>query len=146
MLGRLAKRLRLSGWDTRYESYIADADLLRQAAAEGRMILTRDRRLMLRRAARDAAILLRADRVDDQWRELTARWPGLTAGAAFSRCAECNALIAAVDRDAVCERVPPYVFRTHDQFFACPGCGRVYWSGTHIPKILALLGRNRDIS
>lgn len=145
MLGRLAKRLRLGGWDTKYESFIHDADLVRRAAAEGRIILTRDRRLMLRRGARGTAFLLHANGVDDQWRELTAHWPALTAGDAFSRCAECNTPIESVDREDVRDRVPPYVYRTQDKFFACPGCGRIYWPGTHVPKILALIGRgSRD--
>lgn len=144
MLGRLARRLRLSGWDTRYETAIDDAELVRQAAADGRIVLTRDRRLMLRRGARGAAFLLRANRVDDQWRELTARWPELVTGDAFSRCAECNARIEGVEREAVRERVPPYVYRTQETFYACPGCGRVYWPGTHIPRILRLIGRSRQ--
>lgn len=147
MLGRLVKRLRLRGWDTRYQAAIDDGELVRLAAADGRIILTRDRRLMLRRGARGAAFLLRENRVDDQWRELTARWPELLAGEAFSRCAECNARIQDADAEAVRERVPPYVYRTQERFYACPGCGRVYWPGTHVPRILRLIGQTgRDNS
>lgn len=141
MLGRLAKRLRLAGWDTLYERYIADAQLVSRARDEGRLILTRDRRLLLRRGAREGAFLLHANAVDDQWREMLARWPGLVVGPIFSRCAECNTPIEAADRDAVRELVPPYVYRTHENFYRCPGCGRIYWPGTHLPKIRALLGR-----
>lgn len=134
MLGRLARRLRLAGWDTRYENAVADADLVRRAGEEGRIIVTRDRRLTLRRGAR-GAVLLTANDVAGQWRELVAALPWVTSGPVFSRCAACNAAIAPVDRDAVRERVPPYVYQTQARFFRCPGCGRVYWAGTHLGRI-----------
>ena len=140
MLGRLAKRLRLAGFDTAYEKSIEDADLVRKAVDEERVILTRDRRLVLRRAARNS-LLLRGNLVHEQWREVVAGFPMILSGPAFSRCAECNALLQEFPKEALQGIVPPYVFATQPRFWRCLGCKRIYWPGTHIDKIYANLGR-----
>ena len=134
MLGRLAKRLRLAGFDTLYERSIADADLVTRARAEGRIIVTRDRRLAQRRLARDAVVLV-ADRVDAQWREITLRMPDLLHGDALSRCAECNGVLVELPTEEARPLVPPYVAQTQRVFSRCPACGRVYWAGTHVERI-----------
>ncbi len=138
MLGRLARRLRLAGVDTAYERSIGDADLVRRAVAEDRIILTRDHRLVQRRGA-ESALLLSSDDVDEQWSEVVDLYPSVLRGAPFTRCAVCNTPLAATDPAAVRDRVPPYVAATQDRFRTCPRCRRIYWSGTHVARIRRIL-------
>lgn len=134
MLGRLARWLRLAGFDTRFEGAAADAELASIARVEGRWLLTRDRRLAS--IAGPRVVLLRASRVPDQLAEVSARLP-LTAGTcrAFSRCPRCNGLLEEAARETVACRVPPYVAAHAGSFRVCRSCGQVYWPGTHVPRI-----------
>lgn len=128
MLGRLARWLRVLGYDTLYSSDAEDAALARRAQVEDRILLTRDRELARRRGIR--VVLLSDDRVAEQLRQVLQEL-GLRSQTAFSRCIECNIVLADLDRGAAQARVPPYVFNTHDRFRQCPRCGRTYWRGTH---------------
>ncbi len=134
MLGRLATWLRLLGYDTRYVPHAADPELARIARAEDRILLTRDVELTRRRALK--SILVESEQVEEQLGQLS-RDLGLTPRQAFSRCAVCNVPLQEVTKADVQGAVPPYVFRTHDQFRRCPGCKRVYWQGTHWAHMLA---------
>lgn len=132
MLGRLARWLRALGYDTLYFRDAPDRRLLAVALAEGRRLLTRD--AALARRARESGLLVRAEGLDAQIEEV-ARACGLGGRQPLSRCLECNGLLAASPRDAVRGRVPPYTFETQREFWACAGCGRVYWAGTHVTGI-----------
>ena len=128
MLGRLAKWLRILGYDTAYLSPADDNALVRLARAEGRVLLTRDTELSRRRGLR--VILIESERVEEQVRQVLDDL-GLTTEGSFSRCPVCNIPLEEVDKAAVAARVPPYILRTHERFSHCSGCGRIYWRGTH---------------
>jgi uncharacterized protein with PIN domain len=132
MLGRLARWLRALGYDTLYFRDAADRRLLGVALTERRVLLTRD--APLARRAREAGLLVRAEGLDAQIREVAAAL-GLVPGRALSRCLECNGLLVAVEREAVRRRVPPYTFATQREFLACSACDRVFWAGTHVEAI-----------
>lgn len=132
MLGRLAKWLRLLGYDTAYFSHIEDNDLVRIARAEGRMLLTRDRELTKRKGLR--CLLIQSDRFEQQMRQLL-RDLDLDTDSSFSRCARCNAPLRPASKEGVKKRVPPYVLRQHTHFSLCPQCHKVYWRGTHWQRI-----------
>ena len=136
MLGRLAKWLRLLGYDTAYRPELDDAALARLARVEQRVLLTRDMELTRRRGVPN--VLIASDKTTEQlaqvFRELR-----LHAREAFTRCAECNVRLKAIDRDEAKARVPRYVWETQSRFRACPRCQRVYWRGTHWARILAQL-------
>ncbi|HEX9710692.1 MAG TPA: Mut7-C RNAse domain-containing protein [Candidatus Thermoplasmatota archaeon] len=132
MLGRLARWLRALGYDTLYFRDAPDRRLLAVALSEGRRLLTRD--AALARRAREAGLLVRTEVLDAQIREVTMAC-GPAARRALSRCLECNGLLAASPPEAVRHRVPPYTFATHHEFWTCPGCGRVFWAGTHVAGI-----------
>jgi uncharacterized protein with PIN domain len=105
------------------------------------MIVTRDTRLV-RDPELPPHVFVTSDHFREQLREVAAAVP-LAAGAAFSRCVECNRPLADVARDAVRERVPPYVYETQRRFWTCPACRRVYWPATHHARMreeLAALG------
>lgn len=136
MLGRLARWLRVLGYDTLYFPDGEDAALARRALAEDRILLTRDVELARRRGLR--VILISDDRVDNQLREVVRLIP-LDAGQAFSRCLDCNIPLAELDRAQARDLVPPYVFATQTRFRRCPRCAKVYWRGTHWAHMLATL-------
>ena len=135
MLGTLARWLRALNVDVVYDPALDDAALVDRAVAEGRTILTRDRRLTERRLARDH-LLIRSDDLDEQVRQVVAALgiepdPGRLLG----RCLRCNAPLEPIDAEAARSRVPPWVARTQEEFRVCPTCGRVYWRGSHVDRM-----------
>jgi hypothetical protein len=136
MLGKLARWLRALGHDTIYLRDAADGRLLGLALRENRRLLTRDAALAAR--AGPAGLLVRADDVDAQLRQVTEAC-GLASRAPLSRCLECNGLLSARDPAAVRDRVPPYTLATQAEFRECDGCRRVFWAGTHARGILERL-------
>lgn len=148
-VGRLARWLRIMGYDAMFVPGIQDAELVRLAMSEGRAILTRDRLVMRRRAiasGRLSALLISGDRLEEQLRQVVEAY-GLDASGGFSRCVECNEPLQAVEREAVQDRVPAYVYETHKTFVECPSCRRLYWRGTHwynMARELATVGGGRS--
>ena len=142
MLGRLARWLRILGHDVVYFRRIEDADLVNLAAREGRVLLTRDTRLVQRKAAR-RALLIRSHLLEDQIREMVS-WnrEALLAPRLCRRCLECNEPTVAVEKAELKGRVPAYVFETQARFRSCPSCGRIYWRATHVRDMLRRLRRS----
>ena len=134
MLGRLARWLRTLGFDCAYENEIEDEELVRRAIDEQRTILSRDRALP--QDWRVAGIhLVRSEDLREQLREVLRAFGLVPSLRLFSRCNACNHALRAASKRDVAERVPPYVRSTREQFFECPGCGRVYWEGTHTQRM-----------
>lgn len=132
MLGRLARWLRLLGYDAAYSRDADDYELMRRARAEARLLLTRDRELAGRRGVQ--ALLIISENLEMQVRQVQETL-GAPPGPPLSRCPACNTPLASAAREAVRERVPPYVWRRQTEFRICPGCHRIYWPGTHIERI-----------
>ncbi len=137
-LGRLARWLRLAGFDTSFERAAAPAATVGRARAEGRWLLTRDRALAA--SAGPRARLLHADATGAQIAELRARLPFAADRTRFlTRCSCCNGALGEVARAAALHRVPPFVAAHAPRFVACAGCGRLYWPGTHVGRIVRTL-------
>ncbi len=139
MLGSLARWLRILGFDAAYDSQLDDADLVERAVREKRLILTRDRRLVLRRRARQH-LLIGSDRVDEQLRQVLGEL-GLTVSRArlFGRCLRCNVELAEISAERARRRVPPFVAATQPRYRVCPDCDRIYWRATHVERMLSRL-------
>lgn len=132
-VGRLAKWLRIMGYDALFVPGIEDGELVRLAWQEGRIILTRDRSILERGVVSSGklkALLIHSEALGDQLRQVAEAYQ-LNAQREFSRCVQCNASLVDVARDTVQERVPPFVFQTQERFMECPSCKRLYWKGTH---------------
>lgn len=134
MLGRLARWLRLLGFDCAWEPDIPDEELVRRAVDEGRIVLSRDRALPEEWRISDVH-LIGAEKVRDQLADVLRRFDLVPEVRLLSRCNRCNAPLAAAARADVDGRVPPGVLERHAHFRTCPRCGRVYWSGTHAERI-----------
>ncbi len=138
MLGSLARWLRILGYDTDYANQRDDAELVRIARAEDRILLTRDRELAARRGVR--ALLVESQVLDEQLAQVRAAFPP-TAGPASARCPVCNTALVRATREEVADRVPAYVLKRHRRFRRCPGCQRIYWPGSHWRNMQAKLRR-----
>ncbi len=136
MLGRLAKWLRILGYDTRYDPALDDDALLRIAQAEDRILLTRDHALA--RRGGPYAFLVDHEDLIHQLRAIRERF-GDPTDAPFSRCPVCNARLTVVSREAVALHVPAFIWQQHERFHRCPECGRIYWPGTHFERMRSVL-------
>ena len=133
MLGKLARWLRMLGYDTAYERTIDDADIVKRVMQEDRWLLTRDRYLVERKILKGRYSLIHSDYVTDQLRQLQHE---LKVKLAVNddtryRCAECNHPLGTITPQEAAPRVPPFVARQYTEFASCTGCARIYWPGTH---------------
>ena len=134
MLGRLARWLRVLGFDTRYEPALSDTALVFLARAEDRVLLTRDRHLL--RELRPARALDPASDVPlEQLRECVARLGLRPPAALFTRCLLCNAPLDSVPDDEADALLPPRARGLGGPVRRCPTCGRVYWRGSHARRM-----------
>ena len=133
-VGKLARWLRMMGYDTLFFNGDDDSRMIATALAEGRVILTRDTRIMERRlvtTGRLKAILIGYETPELQIKQVIETLNLDIHFRPFSICLECNQPLAERSREQVRERVPPYVYQTQEQYMECPVCHRIYWRGTH---------------
>ena len=133
-LGRLARYLRLLGFDTLYRNDTDDPELVRISLDEGRILLTRDRALLERRALTHGCEV-RETNPRRQLAEVLDRLDLRRTAAPFTRCLRCNEPLRPVPREAVVDRLPPRTRREHDEFRICPHCDRVLWRGSHYRRM-----------
>ncbi|MER5290922.1 MULTISPECIES: Mut7-C RNAse domain-containing protein [Streptomyces] len=138
-LGTLARRLRLLGVDTAYESTdIGDAALAARSAAEQRVMLSRDRGLLRRRELWAGAFVY-STRPDEQFQDVLDRFrPELRP---WTRCTACNGLLKEATKEEVADRLEAGTQRTYDVFAQCGECGRAYWRGAHHEQLEAIVER-----
>ena len=130
MLGKLAKWLRVLGYDTAYYTSISDAHLLALATREKRIVLTRDTEIFKRWSV-GPHLFIEHDAPKEQLRQVVQAFHLDTKSFLFSRCLVCNEPVIAVDKEKVADKVPEYTYATQETFHQCPTCGRIYWAGTH---------------
>ncbi|UCF97707.1 MAG: Mut7-C ubiquitin/RNAse domain-containing protein [Spirochaetaceae bacterium] len=140
-LGRLAKLLRMLGFDCLYSNSYDDSCLSRISRTERRIVLSRDREL-LKRSIITHGYCLRSDKAMDQLLEVLQRFDLREKIRPFSRCLRCNSILKDADGVSVADSVPEYVARTYDHYKSCPDCGRVYWRGSHWEKMRRMLDAN----
>jgi len=129
-LGRLAKWLRILGYDAAYYNQDNLSSLIIQALREGRVILTRNHRLIRPSAVK--TLLVKAEKINAQIAEICKAFNiRPEPEKMFSRCVICNEALREVAKEQIKDRVPEYVFGTQEDFFVCPQCQRIYWQGTH---------------
>lgn len=139
-LGRLAAYLRMLGFDVLYDRSLEDVDLACQAAAQGRVLLTRDRRLLMRKNV-ERGYWVRSLEPEEQAVEILRRF-GLRARIIpFRRCLVCNHPLEPVPKETVLDQLEPLTRLHYEEFHRCPACGQIYWKGSHFERMQALLGR-----
>lgn len=142
-LGRLTRYLRMLGFDCRYRNDIDDAEIAVFAEQEQRVVLTRDRALLKRKRIRLAHFV----RHEDPWRQVEEvcdefnLYPVL---APLTRCTHCNGRLARVEKAAVAHRLEPLTRRYVKEFLECEACGQLFWHGSHVSRMEALVERLRQ--
>lgn len=136
MLGALARWLRICGYDAVYLRDATDEELIRRAAEDGCVLLTRDQ-MLYRKALRAGVEAFLVEGVSDAEKlaSVSARF-GLELDPERSRCPMCDAPLTAVEKEAVRGMVPRRTFEAYDEFWVCRACGKVYWRGSHWRKIV----------
>jgi uncharacterized protein len=135
-LGKLARYLRILGFDTSFQEPISDPELLRLAAAEKRCLLTRDHHLL--QHTHPYGILVLED--DDPLIQLAEVIRSLKLvvmpALLFQRCSRCNEITAPVDKAQTGNHIFPYILKTQNVIRKCSSCGRYYWKGTHYKRMI----------
>jgi uncharacterized protein with PIN domain len=142
-LGRLARYLRLGGLDAAHDADAGDPALVVASVEEDRILLTRDRGLLMHAALREGSFVRATDPVE-QAVEVVGRFALAGRLVPFSRCMVCNHRLVEVPKEAAAGRVPDGVLAAHREFRDCPGCGRLYWRGSHQARLEALIRRMRE--
>ena len=129
-LGRLAASLRMLGFDCLYDNAYTDEQLAAALESEARILLTRDRRLLMRKVVR-YGYCLRSLEPRQQLGEVVRRFELRSAARPFSRCIRCNGLLEPVEKTAVLDQLEPKTKRYYHEFAQCRSCRQVYWRGSH---------------
>ncbi len=137
-LGKLAGYLRMLGFDTLYRNDYADPELARVSASENRVLLTRDRGLLMRNSV-EYGYFVRHTQPRQQLHEIADRFGLDKHLKPFQRCMNCNGLLQPVAKETVFDQLPPLVQAFQQTFFQCPTCGKIYWEGTHFRRMQELV-------
>jgi uncharacterized protein with PIN domain len=133
-LGLLARQLRMLGFDALYRNDYRDAEVAEISAAEDRIVLTRDRDLLIRKEIVHGCYL-HATACPGQVTEVLVRYRLARAARVFTRCLDCNGVLHGVPKAAVAHRVPAASRQVYERFYECTGCAKVYWEGSHVQRM-----------
>ncbi|MCV7378724.1 hypothetical protein BST11_00580 [Mycobacterium alsense] len=141
-LGRLARLLRVLGFDVWWSSDADDATLADVSLTQQRILLTRDRGLLKRRAITHGLFVHSQD-AEQQALEVIRRLDLAQRLAPLSRCIRCNGALAAVAKGEVIDQLEPLTRERYEKFSRCARCGRIYWAGSHYARLVGLVERLR---
>ncbi len=139
-LGRLARYLRMLGFDAAYETDCEDKELSRISHDEERILLTRDRGL-LKRGEIVHGYFIRSTEPEQQVIEVLERYDLFSAVSPFRRCIRCNVPLNDVSKQSVLDRLQTKTSHCYDEFRICPACKRIYWAGSHYDRMQQFIQR-----
>jgi uncharacterized protein with PIN domain len=137
-LGRLAAYLRMLGFDCLYKNDYEDSEIAHLLADDPRILLTRDRRLLMRKVVQ-TGYCLRSLEPNQQLPEVVHRFDLSGRIVPFRRCLRCNGPLEPVSKDAILDRLEPLTKRYFDEFRICRACDQIYWKGSHYEHMQALI-------
>ena len=143
-LGKLARDLRLLGFDVTYAPEASDSSLA-ASCADDRALLTRDRRLLMHKIVRHG-YCPRSHNPNEQITEVIRRFNLADLVKPFTRCIQCNGLLEHVDKADVFEQLEPFTKVYYNHFRRCTACGKIYWPGSHFEKLQARIDRIRNLT
>jgi uncharacterized protein with PIN domain len=141
-LGGLARLLRVLGFDVWWSNDADDATLADVSLGESRILLTRDRGLLKRRAIAHG-LFVHSQHPEEQTVEVIKRLDLRQRLAPLTRCLHCSGNLAAISKDEVIDRLEPLTRQYYDEFSRCAECGRIYWAGSHHTRLVGLVERLR---
>jgi len=133
-LGKLTRLLRLLGFDTIDSHGSTNKEIVTTAASDRRILLSRHRALLKCKAVTHG-YLVRSNDPLEQAREVVRRFDLWAQVQSFRRCMACNGLVNAVGKEVVLDQIPPRVAAWREEYFTCSDCGKIYWRGTHYPRL-----------
>ncbi|MEP0751474.1 Mut7-C ubiquitin/RNAse domain-containing protein [Trichocoleus sp. Lan] len=133
-LGKLATSLRMLGFDTLYRNDYDDLELAQISASEERILLTRDKGLLMRSLVTHG-YYVRETNPERQVGEIMGRFALIEFVKPLQRCLRCNGLLEPVDKESILDQVPPNIQQSIDEFSRCRECAHVYWKGTHYEQM-----------
>jgi uncharacterized protein len=133
-LGKLAKFLRMSGFDTKYRNDFKDTEIINTAIEENRIIITRDKGI-LKNSLVKKGYFVRSQKPKEQLKEVIIRFQLQESMQFLSRCMECNGIISKADKDEITGNLKPATRNYYNKFFRCSNCGRIYWEGSHFDRM-----------
>jgi uncharacterized protein with PIN domain len=139
-LGRLAAYLRMMGFDVLYRNDFEDPELARIASEQDRILLTRDRRLLMRNRVSQGYCLRSLD-PEQQLVEVLERYDLADQVEPFRRCLRCNTPLVPVSKEKIMDRLQPLTKRYFNEFHICPNCKQIYWKGSHFQRMQRLIDR-----
>jgi uncharacterized protein with PIN domain len=128
------------GFDCLYQNDFEDSNMAYIVERERRILLTRDRRLLMRKIILHG-YCLRSLNPLEQLTEIIQRFKLIDKIQAFHRCLRCNHPLETVDKDIILERLQPLTRQYFDEFHICPACGQIYWKGSHYEQMQSLIER-----
>ena len=144
-LGKLSRYLRMVGFDVYYKNDLSDEEILKISLAEKRAILTKDKGILKRKEVTHA-YFVRSKDTEEQAKEVIRRFNLQKEIKEFTRCLECNTELTKIAREKISGNLPPKVNQSQEEFYKCPGCGKLYWKGTHHQKMLSFVQRIKAMS
>ncbi len=143
-LGKLARNLRMLGFDTFYKNDLIDDEIVKISEKEKRTILTKDLEL-LKRTEVSHGYYLRNDNQEEQIKEVIKRFHLNNLIKEFSRCLDCNTILVSIEKDKIINELPPKVKERQQEFYTCSSCGKIYWKGSHFEKMLLKVKSFKEI-
>ena len=137
MVGRLARYLRMAGYDVLYINTASDDQIISKARETDRIVLTRDSLMLARREFKKGTVkylFIKDDKLKNQLNQIKSDLKVLLKPN-LVRCIECNRKLIKVRKEDVKNKVPPYVYKTQQNFLYCKKCDKYYWRGTHYDNI-----------
>lgn len=141
-LGKLATYLRMLGFDALYRNDFQDQELAALATCEGRILLTRDRGLLMRRSI-ERGYYVRSMDTKKQVVEVLQRYNLFDKIRPLQRCLRCNDVLKPVSKASILERLEPLTKKYYDEFCVCPSCDRIYWKGSHYDRMQSFIHKLR---
>ncbi|MBN2072739.1 MAG: Mut7-C RNAse domain-containing protein [Actinobacteria bacterium] len=133
MVGKLARYLRMAGFDVLYYNNAHDDEIIKIAAQQNRVVITRDSLMLRRKVFKNGnlkSVFVKDGMLKNQLRQIKTEL-GILLKPNLTRCLVCNSPLVKIGKNDVEGKVPPYVYSTHENFMYCHSCGRYYWRGTH---------------
>ena len=148
MLGNIAKKLRLLGFDSEYFSDIDDSKLIEKARIENRIILSKDQNLINRAKKNElSSVYITKENEIEQFLEILEsihlKFDKISGNTA--RCTKCNSLTSQINKTEITNKVPLGVLENNDKFWKCDGCDQIYWEGTHIKNLQKFVNKIRQL-
>lgn len=133
-LGKLARYLRMTGFDTLYDKFYSDSEIVRISTGESRIILTRDKGLLKHKAISHGYWIRSQDPVE-QFREVIRRFDLDSRFHPFHRCIICNGLITKKPKEEIMDTLKPRTRQYYNEFYQCNNCSKIYWKGSHYHRM-----------